>query len=153
LWRCNRAVTLAKTISSVSTTSTVAIKSDPIFPRAMNAQLTDWLCRLSFRSAAAPIQASHLVALSATIRRRSETRQVSNLVNYAIQPPTCSSRCELPPSAPPQPHVILPNQVDLPPQPPVSLVARWQSLDSQPAITPEQHGEVKVDGRSLQPSN
>ena len=51
LWRCNRAITLAKTISSVSTTSTVAIKSDPICPQAMNAQLSHWLCRLSRRTA------------------------------------------------------------------------------------------------------
>jgi hypothetical protein len=44
-WRCNRAVTLAKTISSVSMMSIVAIRSDPICLQAMNAQ--QWRCRPS----------------------------------------------------------------------------------------------------------
>jgi hypothetical protein len=116
----------------------------------MNSAIVAW--RSTGSTLVLPLLLPHLARAYAELGQ-SDAISREELVVRRINPPTCSSRCELPPSAPPRPHVILPNQVDLPPQPPVSLVARLHSLDPQRAIAPGRHGEVMVDGRSVQPSN
>jgi hypothetical protein len=61
--------------------------------------------RPNMRPAQRPREANHIVGLSGTIRRCSETK-IPNLVTSLFKLLTCSS-CPLPSSAPPQPRAIL----------------------------------------------